>query len=103
MRLKKKESLWQKDKPILSFTVLHPNRSLIKEERQSQQRRGGKEKNALVAETFSMKTWSFRVSSSMEEKTLVTKGKGSSLANEVPSVQASSRERDAFSFLQNPQ
>lgn len=27
---KKRESLWQKDKPILSFAVLHPNRPLIK-------------------------------------------------------------------------
>lgn len=40
---KKEESAWQKDKPILSFPVLHPNRSLRKEERQRQQRTGGKE------------------------------------------------------------
>lgn len=50
-----------------------------------------------------MKKWSFRVSSNMEEKPLVTEGKSGSLANDVPSVQASSREQDAFSSLQNPQ
>jgi len=48
--LKKKESLWQKDKAILSFTALHPNRSLIKEERQSQQRRGGMGKKVATSQ-----------------------------------------------------
>lgn len=38
----KKESLWQKDKSILPCTALHPNRSLIKEERQSRGEKGRK-------------------------------------------------------------
>lgn len=47
---KKEESLWQKDKLILSFPVLHPNRSLTKEERQSQQRTGGKEEEVATSQ-----------------------------------------------------
>lgn len=93
----KKESLWQKNKPILPFTALHPNRSLIKKRKDRVSREEGWKRrqahpNALVAEIFRMKKWSFRVSSSMEIKTLVTKDQGGSLASEVPSVRAPSRE-----------
>lgn len=47
---KKEESLWQKDKPILSFPALRPNRSLTKEQRQSQQRTGGKEEKVATSQ-----------------------------------------------------
>lgn len=46
----KKESLWQKDKPILSFTVLHLDRSHRKEKRQIQQRRGRKEMKVATSQ-----------------------------------------------------
>lgn len=39
MRLKREESLWQKDKRILSFTALYPNGSLIKQEGESAEER----------------------------------------------------------------
>lgn len=49
--------------------------------------------SALVVENSSMQERPFGVNSSVQEKTFLMKGKGISLANEVPSVQAPSCTR----------
>lgn len=78
-----RKSLWQKDKPILSFPVLHPNRSPTKEQRQSQQRTGGKEEKVATSQfpcCWKLQPGRKNIGSlefiRVEEKTLLMKGKG---------------------------